>query len=106
MTDLSHEVVSSHVSRASARKGADWAGETSVETTGSQAPSRVDLANTTTEEYDHGQVDSYRDKAIRVEFPDEPPVLTPGAARVLLRILLKAHARLEAADPSQGGDAG
>ncbi len=32
-------------------------------------------------------------KSIRVILPDEPPVLTPGAARVLLRILVKAHAR-------------
>lgn len=32
-------------------------------------------------------------KRIRVILPDEPPVLTPGAARVLLRILLKAHAQ-------------
>jgi hypothetical protein len=27
-----------------------------------------------------------------VEVPDEPPVLTPAAARALLRVLLKAHA--------------
>jgi hypothetical protein len=32
-------------------------------------------------------------KSIRVILPDEPPVLTPGAARVLLRILVKAHAK-------------
>ena len=32
-------------------------------------------------------------KRIRVILPDEPPVLTPGAARVLLRILVKAHAQ-------------
>ncbi len=31
-------------------------------------------------------------KRIRVILPDEPPGLTPGAARALLRILLKAHA--------------
>ena len=31
---------------------------------------------------------------IRVILPDEPPRLTPGAARVLLRILLEAHDRL------------
>jgi hypothetical protein len=29
---------------------------------------------------------------VRVELPDEPPQLTPAAARVLLRILIKAHA--------------
>lgn len=27
-----------------------------------------------------------------MELPDEPPQLTPAAARALLRILLKAHA--------------
>jgi hypothetical protein len=31
---------------------------------------------------------------IRVDLPDEPPTLTPEAARALLRILLKAHDRL------------
>jgi hypothetical protein len=35
---------------------------------------------------------------IRVILPDEPPRLTPGAARVLLRILLKAEARAQADD--------
>jgi len=30
---------------------------------------------------------------VRVILPDEPPRLTPGAARALLRILLKARAR-------------
>jgi hypothetical protein len=32
-------------------------------------------------------------KRIRVILPDEPPELTPGAARALLRILVKAHAQ-------------
>jgi hypothetical protein len=32
--------------------------------------------------------------AVRVVLPDEPPALNPEAARVLLRILLKAHDRL------------
>src|SRR5262245_22738647 len=31
-------------------------------------------------------------RQVRVELPDEPPQLTPLAARALLRILLKAHA--------------
>jgi hypothetical protein len=30
-------------------------------------------------------------RPVRVIVPDEPPVLTPAAARTLLRILLKAH---------------
>ena len=30
---------------------------------------------------------------IRVLLPDEPPQLTPAAARALLRILVKAHAQ-------------
>jgi hypothetical protein len=33
-------------------------------------------------------------QSIRVILPDEPPPLNPEAARVLLRILLKAHDRL------------
>jgi hypothetical protein len=32
-------------------------------------------------------------RPVRVVLPDEPPALTPVAARALLRILLKAHAR-------------
>jgi hypothetical protein len=32
-------------------------------------------------------------RRIRVHMPAEVPMLTPGAARVLLRILLKARAR-------------
>lgn len=31
---------------------------------------------------------------VRLVLPAEPPPLTPGAARVLLRIIVKAHARL------------
>jgi hypothetical protein len=43
--------------------------------------------------------------AIRVVLPDEPPTLTPEAARVLLRILLTAHDRLNGTDnPQRGGD--
>jgi hypothetical protein len=38
--------------------------------------------------------------------PDEPPKLNPEAARVLLRILLKAYDRLNAPDNPCGGDAG
>jgi hypothetical protein len=44
------------------------------------------------------------DSAVRVVLPDDPPSLTLGAAAVLLRILLKAHERLAAIDPPQGGD--
>jgi hypothetical protein len=36
-----------------------------------------------------------------VVLPDGPPRLNPEAARVLLRILLKAHDRLNGADNSQ-----
>ncbi len=39
---------------------------------------------------------------IRVDLPGEPPRLTPGAARALLRILLKAHAQLDSTDHPQG----
>jgi hypothetical protein len=44
--------------------------------------------------------------AVRVVMPDEPPQLNPEAARVLLRILLKAYDRLNAPDNPYGGDAG
>ena len=43
------------------------------------------------------------ENAVRVDLPGEPPRLTPEAARVLLRILLKAHERLASADNPQGG---
>jgi hypothetical protein len=43
-----------------------------------------------------------RDEAVRVVLPDEPPRLTPGAARALLRILLKAHAQINSTDHPQG----
>jgi hypothetical protein len=40
-----------------------------------------------------------------VVLPDEPPTLTPEAARVLLRILLTARDRLNGTDdPQRGGD--
>ena len=44
------------------------------------------------------------DKAetIRVILPDEPPPLNPTAARILLRILIKAHDRLTGNDNPQG----
>ena len=41
--------------------------------------------------------------AIRVVLPAEPPALNPEAARALLRILLKAHERLNGIDNPQGG---
>jgi hypothetical protein len=40
-----------------------------------------------------------------VILPDEPPRLNPAAARALLRILIKAHDRLENPDNPQGIDA-
>jgi hypothetical protein len=43
--------------------------------------------------------------AVRVVMPDEPPQLNPEAARVLLRILLKAYDRLNRTDNPHGGDA-
>lgn len=39
---------------------------------------------------------------IAIQLPGEPPPLTPGAARALLRILIKAHARLAARDETGG----
>jgi hypothetical protein len=49
---------------------------------------------------DHAKRQEPPDDAIRVVLPDEPPRLTPGAARALLRILLKAHDQLT--DSPQG----
>ena len=40
--------------------------------------------------------------AIRVDLPDEPPTLTAEAARALLRILVKAHDRLNGTDNPRG----
>lgn len=48
----------------------------------------------------------HRENALRVVTPDEPPQLNPEAAKVLLRILLKAYDQLNAADNPYGGDAG
>ena len=39
-----------------------------------------------------------RAQPVRVLLPDEPPALTPAAARALLRILLKAQAAQEGAN--------
>lgn len=36
--------------------------------------------------------------AVRVVLPGEPSRLTPGAARALLQVLLKAHDRLDRRD--------
>ncbi len=41
-------------------------------------------------------------ETIQVILPAEPPPLTPAAARVLLRILLKAHDQLADNDNPQG----
>jgi hypothetical protein len=42
----------------------------------------------------------FRREPIEVVLPDEPPGLTPGAARALLRILVKAYEQ-EAGDASE-----
>jgi len=41
-------------------------------------------------------------ETVRVILPVEPPPLTPQAARILLRILLKAHDQLADNDNPQG----
>jgi hypothetical protein len=41
-------------------------------------------------------------QSVRLILPTEPPPLNPEAARVLLRILLKAHDRLDHGDSRQG----
>jgi hypothetical protein len=45
------------------------------------------------------------EKTIEVVLPDEPPRLTPGAARALLRVLLKAQEGVTACDSPGGDDA-
>ena len=42
-------------------------------------------------------------ETIRVILPAEPPPLNPEAARVMLRILLKAHNQLAGSDHPSGG---
>ena len=42
-------------------------------------------------------------ETVRVILPAEPPPLTPEAARVMLRILLKAHDQLADSDHLSGG---
>jgi hypothetical protein len=42
-------------------------------------------------------------ETIRVILPDEPPPLNPAAARVMLRILIKAHDQLAGDDHPDGG---
>ena len=48
------------------------------------------------------QCASRRTDAIRVDLPDDPPTLIPEAARALLRILIKAHDRLNGTDNPPG----
>lgn len=99
MSRLSHPVVSSHPSRVSARKRANAADETNDETSGQKKGVRPGPPKTQNRPYDNrprsGPARTARRTspdaaAIRVALPDEPPRLTPGAARALFRILLKA----------------
>jgi hypothetical protein len=107
MNPLSHPVVSSHPSRASARKRAYTADETSAETTGPGRPGVTGQKKkacsgppkSSNRPYDNrprsgpdraARRTSPDTDAVRVVLPDEPPRLTPGAATALLRILLKA----------------
>ena len=52
----------------------------------------------------HRHGDSRR--PVRVILPDEPPPLTPAAARALLRVLLKAHAAQTAQQAATSGQEG
>jgi len=99
MRRLSRPVVSSHSSRVSARKRANAADETNAETTGQKKRACPGPPKTQNRPYDNrpesGPARATRStsqdaNAVRVDLPDEPPRLTPGAARALLRILLKA----------------
>jgi hypothetical protein len=91
MSRLSHPVVSSHPSRVSARKRANKPDETNDETTAQKKRARPGPPKTQNRPYDNRpRSGPARTDAVRVVLPDEPPRLTPGAARALLRILLKA----------------
>ena len=52
----------------------------------------------------HRHDDSRR--PVRVVLPDEPPRLTPAAARALLRVLLKAHAAQTSQEVAANGQEG
>jgi hypothetical protein len=52
----------------------------------------------------HRHGDSRR--PVRVVLPDEPPTLTPAAARALLRVLIKAHAAQSDEQAATGGPEG
>lgn len=54
------------------------------------------------EAYGHESESGAAPRGIRVIMPSEPPRLTPAAARVLLRILIKARARLSRAQEEDG----
>jgi hypothetical protein len=97
---LSHPVVSSHPSRASARKRANTPAETNAET-------KPGPPKTRNRPYDNrprsgpgraARRTPHEKQSVRVVLPDEPPRLTPGAAAALLRILLKAHDQLTASE--------
>jgi hypothetical protein len=107
MNPSSHQVVSSHPSRVSARKRANTADETNAETTGPERPDVTGQKKKTCSGPPKSANRSYDNRprsgpgrearrtspdtdAICVVLPDEPPRLTPGAATALLRILLKA----------------
>jgi hypothetical protein len=96
MSDLSHPVVSSHPSRVSARKRAYTADETNAETkTGPPKSGNRPYDNRPRSGPGRAARRTSRDEnAVRVILPDEPPRLTPGAAAALLRVLIKAHDRL------------
>jgi hypothetical protein len=101
---LSHPVVSSHPSRASARKRASTADETNAETkTGPPKSGNRPYDNRPRSGPVRAARRTLRDEnAVRVVLPDEPPRLAPGAAAALLRILLKAHDELTGTDDQQG----
>ena len=90
---LSHPVVSSHPSRASARKRVNTPAETNAETNPGPPKTRNrPYDNRPRSGPGHATRRAPHDEdTVRVVLPDEPPRLTPGAAAALLRILLKAH---------------
>jgi len=63
-------------------------------------PRRPGAGHTRTHRHGDGR------RPVRVVLPDEPPTLTPVAARALLRVLLKAHAAQTAQQTATSGPEG
>lgn len=77
---------------------------TTATTRGSETGQAEDIPEWTVDESARKRASGSKpgDDRIRVILPEEPPRLSPGAARALLRILIKANARLADRDGTGG----